>query len=656
MSELPKGTILHEKYELLGKIGEGAFGIVYRARDLSLGRTVAIKLFRRSEADGALTFDGNKERFKREAKVQAGYKHPHIAHVYELLENPKEGTLALVMEEIEGSSLKAYLEKRGKLPSEEAVRLIGQLLTALEAVHNDRRDVVHRDIKPSNILLTQEAKPQVKLSDFGLAQIADESSVSRKSGATHPGTPTYMPPEQESSYRYLDGRSDLYAVGCVLFEMLTGEVYKAVRRKKLFAQLWAEVPPSLQAVLSKAWADEPDDRYEDAEAMREAIQGGGVAASHAQAAREAAARQQAEQEAWARAEQEAQKAQQALSQQLEEERDARKKAEQAREALARRLAEQEAKDKAEREARARAEQEAKAKEEAKVKAEREAQARAVAVPGKVSLPHVVTGPAPLKMAWCWVPGGPFTMGSEQYDDEKPAHQVEVAGFWLGRYAVTNGQYKLFVEAGGYREKRWWIEAGWAEKAKGWAWQGSNWAETGQPWQEPNWWRDEKWNGASQPVVGVSWYEARAFCAWASEATGERVRLPTEAEWEKGARGTDGRVYPWGNAEPTEKLCNFDRKVGKTTPVGAYSPQGDSPYGCAEMAGNVWEWVQSKYVAYPYREGDGRNDENGTDDRALRGGSWLNNSHSFRVAYRNDDPPSNRLDYFGFRVCCSSPIS
>jgi formylglycine-generating enzyme required for sulfatase activity len=259
----------------------------------------------------------------------------------------------------------------------------------------------------------------------------------------------------------------------------------------------------------------------------------------------------------------------------------------------------------------------------------------------VVIPHFVKGAAPLAINWCWIPGGPFKMGSEQYNNEKPIHEVSVDGFWLAWYPVTNEQYGQFIKAGGYKENRWWTDTGREAREK-------------QGWTEPRFWQDAKWNAAQQPVVGISWYEAMAFCAWAAEVTGERIRLPTEAEWEKAARGTDGRTFPWGQGEPDENLCNFKRNVGQTTPVGQYSPLGDSPYGVTDMAGNVWEWCRSQHRAYPYQASDGRNDENGTDDRVLRGGSWNYARDDMRCANRNrywyfSDDRSNDV---GFR-CAST---
>ncbi len=137
---------------------------------------------------------------------------------------------------------------------------------------------------------------------------------------------------------------------------------------------------------------------------------------------------------------------------------------------------------------------------------------------------------------------------------------------------------------------------------------------------------------NHPVVNVSWNDAQASCEWAG------VFLPTEQQWEKAARGTDGRDYPWGNEEPTPQSCNFERNVGDTTPVGRYSTQGDSPHGIVDMAGNVWEWCEDWY-----KEGE---------FRSLRGGSFDVAGIDVRCAYRFRGNPSGRRGNDGFRVVLS----
>ncbi|MBK6433841.1 MAG: formylglycine-generating enzyme family protein [Anaerolineae bacterium] len=253
----------------------------------------------------------------------------------------------------------------------------------------------------------------------------------------------------------------------------------------------------------------------------------------------------------------------------------------------------------------------------------------------------------------WVPAGEFTMGSaandsQTYDDEKPQHRVTVAGFWIDRTEVTNGQYRKFVDAGGYNQQQYWTEAGWA-------WKGQNNAT------QPGCWGDGNFNQAEQPVVCVSWYEAYAYARWAGG------RLPSEAEWEKAARGTDGRIYPWGNmwdgtwADFCDKNCQYDYKDAgvddgytTTAPVGSYA-NGVSPYGVHDLAGNVWEWVSSEYGNYPYKSNDGREDQSSTDvRRVLRGGCWYHGAWNVRSAASRDRLDPGPATDVGFRV--ASPAS
>jgi iron(II)-dependent oxidoreductase len=178
-----------------------------------------------------------------------------------------------------------------------------------------------------------------------------------------------------------------------------------------------------------------------------------------------------------------------------------------------------------------------------------------------------------------VPGGPFLMGLPDEDllaedHEKPQRQVHLAPFWIDVHPVTNARFARFVDAGGYDEARWWDPAGW-----GW--------RTRRRISCPAQWEVSGWDGADQPVAGVSWYEADAYARWAGK------RLPTDAEWEKAARGSDGRRYPWGNDWPGPQQANFDLNVGRTSPVGLF-PAGASPFGCQDMAGNVNNWTRDWY--------------------------------------------------------------
>jgi formylglycine-generating enzyme required for sulfatase activity len=159
--------------------------------------------------------------------------------------------------------------------------------------------------------------------------------------------------------------------------------------------------------------------------------------------------------------------------------------------------------------------------------------------------------------------------------------------------------------------------------------------------------------AQHPVVQVSWYDANAYCAWLTEQQpdGRGVRLPNEAEWEYAARGEAGRDYPWGAEAPNPKRCNFDNKVGGTTPVGSY-PEGATPEGVRDLAGNVWEWVQdSWYANYKDAPADGsaRDCSDADVDRVIRGGSWRHSAHGCRSASRvMRVPDDDSVDFLGFR--------
>jgi formylglycine-generating enzyme required for sulfatase activity len=166
--------------------------------------------------------------------------------------------------------------------------------------------------------------------------------------------------------------------------------------------------------------------------------------------------------------------------------------------------------------------------------------------------------------------------------------------------------------------------------------------------------------ADHPVTYVSWHDANAFCTWLNHRVpgsmpGMVARLPTEAEWEKAARGADGRIYPWGSQEPNARLCNFGSEVGDTTPVGQYSPMGDSPSGCADMAGNVWEWTADWYGDAYYTNSPGKDPGGASsgDSRVLRGGSWHYVDQSVRAASRDRLSPDFGYLNVGFRCAISS---
>jgi len=261
-----------------------------------------------------------------------------------------------------------------------------------------------------------------------------------------------------------------------------------------------------------------------------------------------------------------------------------------------------------------------------------------------------------------VPKGKFLMGSRDdnslaYDDEKPQHTLELPyDYWMGRFPVTNEQFGSCSEAS--------FMVTTAEKEGGWN-PNKNEYTKGYDWRHPLGPKDNYEKKLDHPVAQVNWHEARAFCDWLNQAheadlpKGHAFRLPTEAEWEKAARGEFGFEWPWGNEFDENKCNSQEGGKGGTTPVGLYSPAGDSPYGCADMVGNVWEWMQSLWgtdfskpsFRYPYVATDGRENAGAGSDvfRVVRGGSFLNNHRNARCAARNRNDPENRNHNQGFRV-------
>ncbi len=296
-----------------------------------------------------------------------------------------------------------------------------------------------------------------------------------------------------------------------------------------------------------------------------------------------------------------------------------------------------------------------------------------------------------------VPAGPFVMGTDDdawaYDNERPAHVVDLPAFRIDAAPVTNGRYAEFIADGGYDERRWWTEEGWAWRVKADLFAPEFWrAEGDGRWSRLRFgWREDV--PLDEPVQHVCWYEADAYARWAGK------RLPTEAEWEKAAswspEGTKRR-WPWGDDEPTPApaspapgrsglvspapgrsglvspapgrsglvspapgrsgLANLDGRHFRPAPVGAY-PAGASAYGCHQMIGDVWEWTSSDFgpypgfASFPYREysevffGPGY--------KVLRGGSWAASPLAVRTTFRNWDYPIRRQIFAGFRCAADA---
>jgi len=249
------------RYEILGKLGEGAMGVVYRARDTAIGRVVALKMLSAELGDE----DELHKRFRREAEAIGRLSHPCIVTVFDLGES--DGQLYMAMELLEGDDLRSLIERRVEVPLADRVRILVQICEGLAYAHS--RGVVHRDIKPANIVVTSAGR--VKILDFGLARVATRATITRKGMIL--GTPDYMAPEQAMG-KLVDRRSDAFSAGSVFYEFLTGE--KPFKGKTLHAVLFQiiqeqpdpvltlnpELPTRLAALVHRMLVKDPDKRYQ----------------------------------------------------------------------------------------------------------------------------------------------------------------------------------------------------------------------------------------------------------------------------------------------------------------------------------------------------------------------------------------------------------
>jgi iron(II)-dependent oxidoreductase len=262
-------------------------------------------------------------------------------------------------------------------------------------------------------------------------------------------------------------------------------------------------------------------------------------------------------------------------------------------------------------------------------------------------------PGPVVNREILVPAGPFTMGTSvepwALDNERPAHQVHVDAFVIDKYPVTNAAYLEFITAGGYDQRQWWSEVGWAYRQKAGLGAPRFWVRDGDRWLR-NAFGSVEPLVPDEPVVHVCFHEAEAFAAWAGK------RLPTEVEWEKAARHDPAtgrsRRYPWGDDDPGPEHANVGQRHLRPARIGAY-PAGESPLGVAQLVGDVWEWTSSDFraypgfVAFPYREYS--EVFFGPDYKMLRGGSFGADVAVCRGTFRNWDYPIRRQIFSGLRL-------
>lgn len=596
------GQTYNGRYRIQGLLGQGGFGAVYLADDSNLERLVAIK----ESLDASPRAEEN---IKREAKLLSKLRHPNLPRVYDLFSIPGQGQY-LVMEYIAGQDLEEMQGARGDQPFPQAQVLnwTYQVCAALAYLHRQNPPIIHRDIKPANIRITPEGN--AILVDFGIAKRYDPHSRS----SIRAGSLGFSPPEQYT-LKGTDVRSDIYSLGATLYKLLTGITPTDPQDVS-----WGNVPPpraahvvnpqvseKVSSVLAQAMQLNRSQRFASvAEFQAELLEAASAGVSEPPEIEQLDA---VESDPVVEVVQPVSP----VSIDTDHERTLIHTDEETR------LSPEMGLDHSWHPGITR--------DDSPLVNQDEQQKSTVPPPGELSL-ELAPG---VEIHFVYVPAGAFWMGSDPTKDkaallsEQPQHRVYVSAYYIGRYPVTNEQYAVFLQSSGY-------------------------IPASSPFRIPE--RKEK-----HPVVNVSWHDARAFCAWLEQRVKVAVRLPSEAEWEKAARGEDGRIYPWGDGWEKQRCNTRELQLFSTTVVGQFSPAGDSLYGCADMAGNVMEWCADWYAedTYQQRAGQQARDPQGPGSgkaRVVRGGAWFDTHPLARCAFRYHEAPEYFSLDLGFRLAFS----
>jgi len=639
------------KYEILAELGKGGFGVVYKARDLTLDRIVALKVLH-----AQLTLDDRfVQYFEREARSLAKIDHPNVVTIHEI--GNYEGQVYIAMRYLANGNLAEKLRREGPLRQNEAFKIFSQICNGLTAGH--KRGIVHRDVKPGNILF--DDYDQAVVADFSIAKAVQMSTVVASSGSVgFAGTPSYMPPEMWDD-GVVTPAVDQYSLACVLYEMMTrrklfeGETTSKIMHSHFAPLALSEsLPAGLRSILQKALAFNPEDRFSSMEEFRRAVvtyaKNGSCLTPESQVNLIVEPNPR-------------------LIEGLQEKSEKKFAGVTAKPNQAKRLptslywiigatlaiilplifliranlsssvpgAEIDPST-------------ALPTDASIILTEVSAGTSAVSIvptntnsPTSTPEPTIETYSTRVRkidgMEQVFVPAGSFTMGSDYEEErEKPQHTVWLDDYWIDTYEVTNAQYAMCVSAGACNA----------------------------PDYRNSLTQDKYYGNTSfdnYPVLFVSWYDASDYCGWVGG------KLPTEAEWEKAARGDqDARMFPWGNnfASNYANLCdrnctmswknsNYDDGYIDTAPVTSF-PDGVSQYGAMNMAGNICEWVADWYkVDYFYNKQDWSEPIGPTSGstRVIKGGSWYDDTDILRVSARYGFDPNKSFYDVGFR-CVIQP--
>jgi formylglycine-generating enzyme required for sulfatase activity/predicted Ser/Thr protein kinase len=615
-------------FEILREVGRGGMGIVYKAHEQSLQRVVALKVLPQHLAqDPAFV-----HRFMREARAAAQLNHPNIVTIHAVGEDA--GLYYIAMEYVKGQSLKELICRQGRLKTDHALHIARHIADALAEAH--AHGVIHRDIKPQNIMLDRVGR--VKVMDFGLAKVVKATTDLTQTGSVM-GTPIYMSPEQIQG-REVEGRTDIYSLGVVLYEMLTGAVpFEADTPLALMYQIVQQplgdprkrnpaVPAEVVELIDRMTAKSPEHRFRSSAELSAALStclkvapGTAIPVPAVTPASPSAEIRPVDVDNVP-----GQRAAKAQVSQIT----AKKRP---------------------------------------VKTDWKRAGLAVVAGAVLSMvvlamllltrpkpfqwkeqngEAVLTLPGGVKMEFVGIPAGTFLMGSsltpeeaqkrynppfsEAYscDLEHPRHRVTLTeGFWMQKHELTNAQFEAFVRETGYATT--------AEQEGG----GQTWSEKKGVTTDPGLsWRTPGWNIApDQPVVFVTWRDAKAFCDWLSSKRGLSFQLPTEAQWEYAYRAGTTTEYFWGDDKTSYGEYAWDQ-VLPPPPVAGKKP---NPWGLYDIEGNVVEWCRDGYEPWYYAVSP-EQDPPGPGTRDKRVNRWD------RAPHRRFDAEDSRWKDVGFRVC------
>jgi len=527
-------------------------------------------------------------RFDREFLALESLEHPNIVRV---LDKGVEGGLNyFVMEYVDGASFSRLLRYK-KLTFNTKAHILLQVASSLDYAH--KIGIVHRDVKPDNVLIDRTGR--AKLADFGIAQITGTNLPlsSLTVASSFMGTADYMAPEQRVDAKSVDHRADIFAFGVMLYETFTGKL--PLGNFPLPTKLNPELSKRMDGIILKAMQQNPSERYQSIEELADDLK----RELHTSILSRIKARLALilETESW-------------------------KRLVSIRSVAAisvlslivgsllwmfSTLGESYSPT-------------------GDIPSNQTDAGSHISTTGTISPAGSVTSNQATGTLgeMIFIPAGEFTMGTDsEFSNESPRRRVYLDFFYIDKYEVTNAEYKKFVDATGHRVPF-----------------------VNEFWAAPYNWRNKTYppGKGDHPVVLVSWHDAAAYAKWAGK------RLPTEAEWEKSARGRDGRIWPWGD-EWDEDACNTqESSLNSTQRVDMFS-KGSSPYGCYNMSGNATEWTadwysENYYRQAPYKEPPGP--ENGTF-KVARGGAWDSNLNLYaRTGYRYYFSPDKKSTSIGFR--------